>query len=171
MTLIGVVSDTHDNLEAARQAARRLVREGATIVLHLGDVIAPFTLKPFREEGVERLIAVYGNNCGEKLGLLRVARQLGYEIHEPPHLLEVDGKRILMLHGYGPAEKTLMIVEALAASNRFHAVLYGHTHRADNRFIGGTLLLNPGEACGYLTGKKTIALLDTEKMKAEIIEL
>jgi predicted phosphodiesterase len=34
-----------------------------------------------------------------------------------------------------------------------------------------TLIVNPGEACGYLTGKSTVALLDTDKHKAEIIEL
>jgi len=169
--LIGVVSDTHDNLEAARRAARIFVERGVGLVLHLGDVIAPFTLKPFREEGVEKMVVVYGNNCGEKLGLLRAAGRLGYEIHEPPHLVEAGGRRILMLHGYGPAEKTLMVVEALAASGRFDAVLYGHTHRVDNRVVGSTLILNPGEACGYLTGRRTVAILDTSDMSVEVVEL
>jgi predicted phosphodiesterase len=31
--------------------------------------------------------------------------------------------------------------------------------------------VNPGEVCGYLTGKSTIALLDTDRREAEIIEL
>jgi predicted phosphodiesterase len=31
--------------------------------------------------------------------------------------------------------------------------------------------VNPGEACGYLNNKATFAIIDTEKMEAEIIEL
>jgi len=29
-------------------------------------------------------------------------------------------------------------------------------------------LINPREVCGYLTGKRTVCLLDLEKMQAEI---
>jgi len=35
---------------------------------------------------------------------------------------------------------------------------------------GKTLVINPGEVCGYLTGKSTIAILDTTKCDARIIE-
>jgi predicted phosphodiesterase len=31
--------------------------------------------------------------------------------------------------------------------------------------------VNPGEVCGYLSGKSTIALLDTVKREARIVEL
>ncbi|OYT38215.1 MAG: YfcE family phosphodiesterase, partial [Desulfurococcales archaeon ex4484_58] len=31
--------------------------------------------------------------------------------------------------------------------------------------------LNPGETCGYLTGKSSIALLDTSDLSIKIIEL
>ncbi|ALL00336.1 Putative phosphoesterase [Pyrodictium delaneyi] len=169
--LIGVVSDTHDSQEAARRAARLLLSRGAELVLHLGDIVAPFTLRRFHEEGVKKLIAVYGNNCGERLGLQRVAASLGYEIHDWPHTVEIAGRRILMIHGIGPAEKTRKFVEALAASGHYDAVLYGHTHEVDMRRIGSTLILNPGEACGCLTGRRTVALLDTETMEAELLEL
>jgi predicted phosphodiesterase len=33
------------------------------------------------------------------------------------------------------------------------------------------MVINPGEVCGYLTGKPTMALLDTVKREAKIIEL
>ena len=39
------------------------------------------------------------------------------------------------------------------------------------RRIGSTLVLNPGEACGCLTGRKTVALLDTEALSIEIVGL
>ncbi len=169
--LLGVISDTHDDLEAAVRAARLFVSRGVELVLHLGDIVAPFTLAVFKSEGVEKLIAVYGNNCGEKLGLARVASQLGYSIEDWPRLVEAGGRRILMLHGTGPAEKTRMFVDSLARSGDYDAVLYGHTHQVDVRRIGRTLVLNPGTACGCLAERKTVAILDTEKMEAEIIEI
>jgi putative phosphoesterase len=86
-------------------------------------------------------------------------------------VVEAGGRRLLLLHGAGPAENTVAMVEALAASGRWDAVLYGHTHRVDNRRIGGVLVLNPGEACGCLTGRKTAAILDTDTLEAEIVEL
>jgi len=169
--LIGVISDTHDNLEAVRRAARIFAERGVEFVLHLGDIVAPFTLRAFHDNGVGRLIAVYGNNCGERLGLREVASKLGYEIQEWPHLVELGGKHFLLIHGIGPVEKTRMLVESLAKSGDYDAVLYGHTHIVDNRVVGGTLLLNPGEACGCLSGKRTAAIIDTETMRAEIVEI
>jgi predicted phosphodiesterase len=34
-----------------------------------------------------------------------------------------------------------------------------------------TLLVNPGRVCGYLNGCRTVALLDLDKMYAEIVGL
>ncbi len=169
--LVGVVSDTHDNVWAARAAARLFRERGAELVIHLGDIVAPFTLRVFHEEGIARLVAVYGNNCGERPGLARVAQAAGYEITDWPRELAIGGRRLLLLHGAGPAENTVAMVEALASSGRWDAVLYGHTHRVDNRRIGGVLVLNPGEACGCLTGRKTAAILDTDTLEAETVEL
>ena len=169
--LLGVISDTHDNIAMARRAARLFRERGVDLVVHLGDIVAPFTLRVFAEEGVRRLIAVYGNNCGERLGLLKTAQDLGYEIHEPPYTVELSGKRVLLMHGQGPPEETVAIAESMALSRRYDAVLYGHTHRVDNRLLDNVLLLNPGEACGCLTGHATAALLDLEAMRAEFVEL
>ena len=169
--MIGVISDTHDDLEAVKRAAKVFAEKRVSLVLHLGDIVAPFTLRALHDNGVKRLVAVYGNNCGERLGLREVAGKLGYEIHEWPHLIELGGKRFLMIHGIGPVEKTKMLVDSLAKSGDYDAVLYGHTHVIDNRVVGSTLVLNPGEACGCLNGKRTAAIINTETMKAEIIEI
>ncbi len=167
--LVGVLSDTHDYIRAARLAARMFAQKGVQLVVHLGDIVAPFTLRALHEAGVRRLIAVYGNNDGEKLFLSRTAEQLGFEIHEWPYIIEVDGRRIALVHGWGSLDDTRRIVEAIAPG--VDAVLYGHTHRREVRRLGSTLILNPGEACGCLTGEMSVAVLDTGSMEAEIIEL
>ena len=53
----------------------------------------------------------------------------------------------------------------------FDAVVYGHAHVTASKNNGKTLIVSPGELCGYLTGKSTLALLDTVKREAKIIEL
>ncbi len=171
MVLVGVISDTHDNLSNTRKAVKIFVDAGVDIVLHLGDIVAPFTLMALAHglEGI-RVVGVYGNNCGEKLGLQRVAQGLGIELYEPPHELVIGGKRILMVHGYGSPDMTKSIVYSLARGGEWDIILYGHTHARDRLFVNGRLVLNPGEAAGVLE-KPSIALLDVESLDARFIDL
>ena len=50
-------------------------------------------------------------------------------------------------------------------------IITGHTHEIVNETRDGVLHLNPGEACGWLTDRCTVALLDTDALAAEIVEL
>ncbi len=168
--LVGIISDTHDNIENVRRAAEVFRREKVDLVIHLGDIVAPFTLLELANNVEAPVKAIYGNNCGEKLGLQRVAGIVGAEIWEPPKTISLDGRRILLVHGYGSTENTLEIVEALALSKKWDAVLYGHTHQARLDYKKGILILNPGEAGGWLS-KPSIALLDTSTMRAKIVWL
>ena len=169
--LVGVMSDSHDNMHNVERSAELFNSEGVELVIHLGDVIAPFIVRRMAEWLKARAVIVYGNNDGEKRLLRAAAEKAGYAIHEPPITLEIAGRKLLLAHGFGSKENTLTIVEALAVSGRFDAVLYGHTHQADNRSIGNTLILNPGETYGYLYGKPSVALLDLESFKARVVEL
>ncbi len=169
--LVGVMSDSHDNLENVSKAARLFKEKGVGLVIHLGDIVAPFTLARLASElGGIRVEAVYGNNCGEKLLLQKTAAAVGAVIEDPPRTIKVDGLRVLLLHGSGSPESTREVAEALALSGRWDAVLYGHTHQPDYRYVQGRLLLNPGEVAGVF-GKPTVAVLDTETLLARIYEL
>jgi hypothetical protein len=53
----------------------------------------------------------------------------------------------------------------------YDIIIHGHTHEAKTYHKGRTLVINPGEACGYLTGKPTIATLDTKTLDVKIILL
>jgi predicted phosphodiesterase len=46
----------------------------------------------------------------------------------------------------------------------------GHSHAPLIEKRGRTLVVNPGECCGYLSGKRSIAFVDTATMNAEITE-
>jgi hypothetical protein len=64
------------------------------------------------------------------------------------------------------------VIEALIRSKIYDIVISGHTHDAKiEKTDDGVLHVNPGENCGYLTGKSTIAIIDTTTLTAEIIEV
>jgi putative phosphoesterase len=54
---------------------------------------------------------------------------------------------------------------------RADIVITGHTHEVVNRREGHQLFLNPGECCGWVNDRATVAILDTDGMTAEVCEL
>ncbi|MEM1638312.1 MAG: metallophosphoesterase family protein [Pyrobaculum sp.] len=50
-------------------------------------------------------------------------------------------------------------------------VVYGHTHQASLERRGKTLVVNPGELCGCLTGRSSYALIDLEKLETDLVLL
>jgi putative phosphoesterase len=162
--MIGVISDTHDNVYAIKKAVEFFNNKKVEFVVFAGDFIAPLSVEPFKNLECP-LKGVFGNNEGDKLNLNKKLHELGTEFH---YFLEFEheGKSIAVYHGQVAA-----ILEALVKSGIYDIVIAGHTHTPETTVEGKTLLLNPGECCGYLTGVQTIATLDIKEMKAEIHEL
>ncbi|QAA76308.1 MAG: hypothetical protein BIP78_0542 [Candidatus Bipolaricaulis sibiricus] len=158
---IGVVSDTHDHLDRLRRALEVCRKEGAALVLHAGDFISPFTAVPFVETGLS-LIGVFGNNDGDVRHLQERFRGCG-ELHAGPHELGLAGRRVVLMH----EPRTL---DALIDSGRYDLVVYGHTHRVDVRG-GFPRVVNPGECCGWITGRATCAVVDLSTLETQIFDL
>ena len=165
---IAVVSDSHDNLGNIRRAVEDIKKRQLNVVVHAGDIISPFALKLF--QGL-KLYAVFGNNDGERLLLSKIAEKYGFTLEEQPLFLTLEGYRVAVIHGVDGADKTHRFAYALAKSDEFDAVIYGHLHEAEVKRIGSTLVLNPGELSGYLSGKASYAVLDLEELSAEIVLL
>lgn len=158
--LIGVLSDTHDNLPRIREAVEKLNAIGVEFVIHCGDFIAPFSLKPLSDLRCEYR-GVFGNNDGEKSGLRKASEgKIGAEFEE----LELDRKKIFLCHFHDD-------ISSLAGSGAFDLICFGHTHEPLVETHGTTLILNPGECGGWLYGTSTFATVDLRKMKAQIITL
>jgi putative phosphoesterase len=164
--LIGVISDTHDNLPIIEKAIKRLNNEKVDLVLHAGDFVSPFVIPKFKTLNA-KLIGVFGNNDGDhELLKKRFSETANCEIRGRFALVNADGFKIALLHG----DETELL-EALLGCGGFDAVAHGHVHSVGVQKKGETLDINPGEVCGYLTGKATLALLDTAKREATIIEI
>jgi len=162
---IGIISDTHDNVYLIERAVDLFNKEGVSLVLHAGDFISPFVPRWFSKLKC-KLIGVYGNNENERTLLAKRFSELGHEIRGYFALMNVEGLKIALLHGHDADLLNWLVDEA-----NVDVVVYGHTHRPEVKYRGDKLIVNPGEACGYLTGRATVAVLDTEEKKATLLEL
>ncbi|MHC1601217.1 MAG: metallophosphoesterase [Candidatus Nezhaarchaeales archaeon] len=163
--LIGLMADTHDNIQVISEAVKIFNARKVEMVLHAGDYVAPFTYNAYRGLNCE-FIGVFGNVDGDRQLLRERFSSLGFKVESEFEEIKVDGIKIALLHGIYP-----QIVEALALSGKYNVVVHGHTHTRRSEKVGEALVVNPGEACGYLYGVKSIAILDTATLKVEFIEL
>ncbi len=159
--IAGLMADSHDNLLQIKEAVDFFNSRKVALVLHAGDYVAPFAIKELKKLSCP-FMGVFGNNDGEKEGLEETAGQIG-EIHFPPFSLELGTRKILLLHELQKLD-SLKIYE-------YDLIVYGHTHKAEIRREAGTLLINPGECGGWLSGCSTVGWINLEKMKAEIVSL
>lgn len=160
-SLVGIISDTHDNRKAIAHAVALFNRRGVGTVFHAGDIISPFTALDFSKLACG-MVAVFGNNDGERIGLQKTFSPFG-SITAGPHQCEYGGKRFVLMHE--PA-----CIDVLAAGGAIEVIIYGHTHEIDVR-TGRTLIINPGEGGGWLSGRATAAILDLATMQVEIEDI
>jgi len=157
--MIGILSDSHDNLDAVRRAVRFFRDSGCALIIHAGDFVAPFSAQVLAEAGCT-VKAVFGNCDGEKFGLKTMIEPFG-TIRKAPFIFSYAGKKIALVHLNDP-------VKELSARQEFDLIVYGHTHRPEIRKTGRSLIVNPGEAGGWVTKKSTVALYDPATGTAEI---
>ena len=163
--LVGLISDTHDRLPLIQKAVNIINEMNVKLVLHAGDYIAPFVASIFRQLEAP-LIGVFGNNDGDRALLKKKFSEFGADIRGDFAFVVVDGLRIALLHG---DDNELM--RSLLELESYDVLVSGHTHESKSYRKGNMLVVNPGEACGYLSDKATFAIIDTDKMEAEIIYL
>jgi len=160
---VGVLSDSHDRVPAIAEFARLFREAGVGIVLHAGDYCSPFSLSPLLAADLP-LAGVFGRNDGDHEGLLaEAAKGMGTEIYDSPHSVDVSGVRLLLIHDLSDVAERSVDAHAV--------VIHGSSHIKQCRMSGTTLLLNPGEACGWLFGVPTAAVLDLETLKVDFLTL
>ncbi|HWG51981.1 MAG TPA: YfcE family phosphodiesterase [Gemmatimonadaceae bacterium] len=160
---VGVLADTHDRLPAVAEFARRFREAGIGMVLHAGDYCASWSLRPIIAANLA-LAGVYGRNDGDHEGLqAEAAKGVGVEIYESPHSVELGGARLLLVHDIGDVNARSVAGHVI--------VIHGFTHERRLENTGDTLILNPGEACGWLGGTPSAAILDLETKQVEFLSI
>jgi putative phosphoesterase len=164
--LVGIMSDTHDDIVQTKKAVSKFNREGVEQVLHAGDFISPFMIDTLKELTAP-LTGVFGNNDGDRSLLERKSGVLpSMKITGTFARIEMGGMRIALLHG-----NDRELFETLTTCSSLDLLVYGHTHRPEIRKEGSLLIVNPGEVYGHLTGRSTVALVDTVKRSAGIVDI
>lgn len=163
---ICIVSDSHDRAEPLRQAVLAAKAEGATAVIHCGDLIGAQSLKPALAIGLP-VHLIHGNNAGDPTALHRLVASSGglLQYHGPDAQIELAGRRIFLVHydNYG---------YAMACTGDWALVCCGHSHHAEARKVanvkgGETWLVNPGTVAG-LAAPATWMLADLAAMHFEL---
>ena len=156
---IGVISDTH--LREPTPALHKLqhtVFADVSMILHAGDLTELAVLEAFSDKEV---VAVHGNMCSSA-----VRDELPAE-----KVIEVGGFRIGLIHGWGNPFGVSKKVEGIFDS--VDVIVYGHTHRSDNKVRDGVLYFNPGAFHGGFPffGKGSVGILTLEdKISGRIIK-
>lgn len=142
MSKIAILSDSHDNISALKQALEGARAGGAVALLHCGDLCAPFMLNLIGEGFAGPVHVIFGNNDGDGRLLQTIASKHPHvTLHGIYAELTIAERRIAMIHYPEPALR-------IAQSGEFDLVCYGHNHDKYAGQIGKTWLVNSGELLG-----------------------
>ena len=159
---IGVISDIHDNIWKLEAVLIEL--KGVDMVLCLGDMCSPFTLKQIADAFPGPVHIVFGNNDGDKWLLTQNAIKAGnVTLHDGIVELEVgaDGSRVSTSRSSGVGWPREDGSRRDSTATITSASLSG---------LCATWLVNPGEVMGRF-GHTTYAIYDTETDQADIFEV
>ena len=157
---IGVICDTHDRLPTFQRAIAMFRRLKVDAVFHAGDYVAPFAARLMAPNALSiPTYCIFGNNDGERAGLKKILPHLV----DGPLIVTLGGKTIAMHHFLDWFDNNTLA--------KADIVISGHDHTPLIETRDGKLFVNPGECCGWLTDKCTVALVDTDDMSAQLIEI
>ena len=142
MTRVAILSDSHDNIWNLEKALVQVNESGAQLLVHCGDLCAPFVLDQIAQAFTGPIHVIFGNNDGDGRLLQAIAGKHSHvTLHGIYAELAVDNRQIALIHYPEPARR-------LAQSGQFDLVCYGHDHLKYEDSIEECLLVNPGEIMG-----------------------
>ena len=178
---IGILSDTHDDIENVQEAIQIFNQNKVEYVIHAGDYIFPGIIKEFSKLNA-KLIGVYGNNDGERNGILKSFIDVNGELKGEIGDIEIDNIKFGIYHGTDKETK-----ERIISSKKYNILICGHTHKREPNNSGkiekynnnnNTLILNPGSAhrksislSGAFSEIGRIILFDTQSKAYEFVDL
>jgi putative phosphoesterase len=160
---VAIISDIHDNLPKLRAALAQCQDAGALICC--GDLCSPFVAKELGQGFKGPVHIVFGNNDGDRWRIaMNGAKFPNLQFHGEYAELELGGKTFSVNHFDA-------IARAIAKGGAYDVVCFWHNHKFEITQQGRTLLINPGEVFGGLTGSSSYVVYETEKGCAERVEI
>lgn len=161
---IGILSDTHGNLHAARNAASLLLQSGVGAVFHCGDIGGMDVLVElaaiFQPLAVP-VHVVFGNTDIYCDDWKFFPTNIGVFMYGRFGDIEYEGRRIALLH----SDDRRRYHQAVSCGD-YDLVLSGHSHSVHDYREGRTRCINPGTA--GRGSPNTFAVLDMDDGKLTI---
>ncbi len=163
---VGILSDTHGQVDLALSAAREFIFRGIEVVLHCGDIGSDMVLTEMASIFQTLEIPVYAvlGNCDIPSDWDFYPEDIGVKILGRFGELELDEKKIAMLHS--DDEKAF---DRVAAAGKYDYLLSGHSHVRHDRRKRNTRLINPGSAGRGM--HPSCAVLDLIKDELEFVTI
>ncbi|MEX2670594.1 MAG: YfcE family phosphodiesterase [Phycisphaeraceae bacterium] len=170
LAIIGLISDSHGSAGVTARAVAALVdAEPLDMLVHLGDIGSEQVIDAMAvglDAGgglVPPVRIVFGNTDYDTASLSRYARTLGVIVDDIAGRLTLDGKTIVYTHG----DRAQLVQDALDEGVDY--LLHGHTHRATDRRVGRTRVINPGAL--HRASSYTAALLDVAADRLRFVQV
>jgi len=156
---IGVMSNSHGNIEYVRKASEYMMDEEVEYIIHLGDDYHDARILDILPANVIKVPGVY--------------EALYQDASVPNRLVkDIAGLKILITHTKDSHRQDMpgdKIPEEYIVSRQVDMVLFGHSHAFSARVEGGILMVNPGHLkTEDKTGEATLAILDIKDSKVEV---
>lgn len=158
---LGIISDTHGRLAATQDAVKILREQDVTEVIHCGDIGSAGVVACF--DGLSAHF-VLGNVDREEDHTTVAIRTAGHSFHGRFGSLEREYIRIAFLHG----DDSRRFDREIAAET-WDLICHGHTHVAERRTVGRTLILNPGAV--HRASPPSVATVDLPSLEVRFFEL
>ena len=160
--LVGVVSDTHNNIKNIKKIIDLFNEAQVELVVHTGDISKAETLRIFSKLDAP-LVGVYGNNDRIEEGLEEVCIEYDFNFQEPPLAINLKDKKIVVFH------EPDLIKEYIKEHKDTDLILHGHTHRYKEEKIDQTVYFNPGESAGSMEGKSALGIVNLNNLEIKRI--
>jgi len=159
--MIGIISDTHDNVANIKKAVKLFKGKKCDLVVHCGDIVAPITIGFFKGLNIK---FVKGNCDGDIEFLKKKSEEINAEFCGEICKFERNNKKFLAYHGKDQAK-----LQKFIEKQDYDYILTGHTHKSLDKKIGKTRVINPG--AHYYGCENKIAVLDEVNDILEFIEV
>ena len=149
----------------AMTAAAELLRDaGIEWLMHCGDVGGRQVLEAMAALEPMESAFIWGDRDRDRMGLLRVAQRLKLNCYGVMADFEVDGKRIVAVHG-----DDKKVVKRLLDEQQHDFLLLGHGPEPEDRVVGKTRVIHPGSLYGGT--KRTAAVVNTDTGEVRVFTI
>jgi len=140
---IGIISDTHGQVDLALAAAREFIFRGIEAVVHCGDVGSEMVLTEMAAlfQAIDIPLYVVLGNTDCHTDLKSYPSGIGVNLLGRFGELDLAGRKIAVLH----SDDETKLMEAVESQN-YDYVLFGHTHVCHDKKHARTRMVNPGAA-------------------------